>query len=315
LKVAITDNSTGRFLNLFGIEFVHEFENERFKLRDCKYSFMDVICIVDSLFRYINSINKKGFVNECDLDNSFMNGIMDFLRICGYEDKILGNSEYLIQWGYNFIFINCYYLVLEQLKCLKDQSYEDLKLDSIDDKVEVLYELEYLHSDLLQRLDQYMRGQLVKRGITVVQNTYCGFSKNLNKLVSVQTAVKDRTILKIPLYNDYNISYVNPLSSEISDVFVNKVNSGGTYQYTFQDIIESEAESETDVFVGEFGEKYDSSMKLKRDKKIKLNEIFTLNHSLKICISKIRKLLFKDLHGVNTTLINFLKVLSKLDNF
>jgi hypothetical protein len=55
-----------------------------------------------------------------------MNGIMDFLRICGYEDKILGNSELPYTMWYNFIFINAYYLVLKQLRDLKDVGFEEL---------------------------------------------------------------------------------------------------------------------------------------------------------------------------------------------
>src|ERR1700675_4724287 len=82
------DNS---FVCLFGIYFDYVVESECFKLRDREYSFMEVICIVDSLFRYMNSINKQGFVNETVLDNCFMNSIMDFLETRGYEKMILGN--------------------------------------------------------------------------------------------------------------------------------------------------------------------------------------------------------------------------------
>lgn len=75
---------------------------------------------------------------------------------------------------------------------------------------EVVSELEYFRVELLYRIDLFLKLQVKKRGITIVQNTYCGFDseyvsldsrKNLNELVSVQKASQDRTIIKIPLYN------------------------------------------------------------------------------------------------------------------
>jgi hypothetical protein len=91
-----------------------------------------------------------------------------------------------------------------------------------DEKIEIMDELEILRVELLSRMDQFLKLKIQKRGITGIQNTYCVFdteytsldsNKNLNRLVSAQTASQDRTIVKIPLYNPYDISYVNPLSS------------------------------------------------------------------------------------------------------
>jgi hypothetical protein len=318
------DKKDGKFLLLFGMEFKFLRSSESFKLvNKSDYKFMDVICIIDSLFRYMNSINKKGYITSDNFRNNFMYYIMDFLeKYYGYNKRILGNSELPYTMWYNFIFINCYYLIEFQLKSLKDCTFEDMCLDSFDEKIEVIDELVFLRVELLQRMDQYLRSQIQIRGITVVQNTYCGFdseftsfdeTKKINKLVSVQTAVQERTILKIPLYHSYDISYVNPLSSEISDVFSSKVNCGGTYEYMFQEEVETVVDP--DIVEDEFGKCFRVSTGEFVKNKIKFNEIFTLNSSLKFCISQIRMLLFKDLYDVNSTLIDFLKYLSKLNNF
>ena len=314
--------SDGKSLILFGMEFTFLRSKEIFKLCKRTYEFMEVICIIDSIFRYVVSINKRGYVTMDSFRNNFMVFIMDYLEVdYGYARRILGNSELPYTMWYNFIFINCYYLIEVQLNTLKDVAYDDLGLSCVEDKVEVIDELLFLRGEILQRLDQYLRSQIQVRGITVVQNTYCGFDseftsldeiKKLNKLVSVQVAVQDRTILKIPMYHSYDISYVNPLSSEISDVFASKVNSGGTYQYMFQEEIEV---IDPDIVEDEFGKKYRVSTGELVKSKIKFNEIFTLNGSLKNCISQVRRFLFKDLYDVNSTLIDFLKYLSKLSNF
>ena len=81
---------------------------------------------------------------------------------------------------------------------------------------------------MTNRLDPYLRMQIQKRGVTVIQNTYTGFDteyelldekKYLNKLLSVQIAVQSRTIIKIPLYNYYDIAFVHPLTSEITSFY------------------------------------------------------------------------------------------------
>lgn len=78
------------------------------------------------------------------------------------------------------------------------------------------------------RLDPYLRIQIQRRGVTIIKNTYAGFDtefeliderKRLNKLISIQTATKGRTIIKVPLYNIYDISYVNPLSAEVTSFY------------------------------------------------------------------------------------------------
>lgn len=94
-------------------------------------------------------------------------------------------------------------------------------------------------------MEQYLRFKIQKRGITLIQHTYTGFDteyetadvkKFKNKLISVKTAVQRRTIIKIPLYLPFDISYIHPLTSELSDTYTNKVDdvNGSAYKYTFR---------------------------------------------------------------------------------
>jgi hypothetical protein len=64
--------------------------------------------------------------------------------------------------------------------------------------------------------------------VTVIQNIYTGFdteyelsdySKSINKLISTQMAVQTRTMIKLPLYKPFDISFVHPLTFEISNFY------------------------------------------------------------------------------------------------
>jgi hypothetical protein len=80
----------------------------------------------------------------------------------------------------------------------------------------------------MSRLDPFLRVQIQKRGITIIQNIYTGFdtefelcdySESSNKLVSTQLAIQARTLIKLPLYKSIDISYIHPLTSEISSFY------------------------------------------------------------------------------------------------
>jgi len=99
--------------------------------------------------------------------------------------------------------------------------FDDEGLDKVSD-------LEHCRDTLLSTLDPFIRIQLQKRGISIIENTYTGLDteyilkdsqKNLNELLSIQTAVRARYLIKIPLYNTYDISYVHPLTSEITTYY------------------------------------------------------------------------------------------------
>jgi hypothetical protein len=89
-----------------------------------------------------------------------------------------------------------------------------------------------LRDRLISDLDPFIRIQIQKRGITVISNTYTGFDteyklldmkSNRNVLISVQSAVQNRILIKLPLYSTHDISYVHPLTSEITRYFKPKI--------------------------------------------------------------------------------------------
>jgi hypothetical protein len=166
--------------------------------------------------------------------------------------------------------------------------------DLDENEIEVYDDLDNLRARILSRLDQYLKSQIMRRGITVLQNTYTGFDteyegkdakKFENRLLSVQTAVQKRTIIKIPMYHPYDVSYIHPLSSEVSEIFKNKVDSGNSYKYTF--VEEIDVGSRKDL--------------------MDMDELRLVNNSLKSSIERIRKLIFRDLIKINQAVINQLK--------
>ena len=98
----------------------------------------------------------------------------------------------------------------------------DNELDNEELFNSVYTELDLLRVRMLTRIDQFIRHQLSRRGITCIQNCYVGFdteyeskneSKNLNKLISVQHALQRRTMVKVPMHKKFHFSNVHPLTS------------------------------------------------------------------------------------------------------
>jgi hypothetical protein len=290
-------------LNIFGLSF--HFIEDFYKIVIRDFDYLELICIVEGFLTNFLSVNKRGYISERFLDDVFTTHIMTHLESLGYESKVLGNNEMSYTYWHNLIFLNLYYLLTEKIL-----SFDKVKVSvnvngflyelNVFEMDELFCKLEVLQSDVYSRLDQYLKGQILKRGITIIQNTYAGFDceyetsnefKLSNKLVSVQTALQRRTIIKIPLYHTFDLAYVNPLSSEISDVYNNK--KGGESVYTFKSI-------EGNVHDDDDG-----------NKKIALNEMFIINESLKYCVDKIRMLVFGDLFLFNTSLITQMRVMSE----
>jgi hypothetical protein len=95
-------------------------------------------------------------------------------------------------------------------------------------ELDTLADLECLNKNLTDSLDPFLKVQIQKRGVSIIQNIYTGFDteyelsdecKNLNSLISVQIALQTRTLIKIPLNSIQNISYVHPLTSEITNFY------------------------------------------------------------------------------------------------
>lgn len=196
-----------------------------------------------------------------------------------------GINEKSYRLWYNLLILNLLLLVIRkliELDCLieshKSLGSEYCTLEPLNDQVLIFKELKH---DLVHRLEPYLRLQIQKRGISITQNTYTGFDteyellnfqKSLNRLVSIQLAVQTRTLVKIPLYSCLDLSYVNPLSSDITSYY--------KPEYSMFDSDEDSG---------------------------KLSELNILNESMKGCIDKIRRLCYQNSDEVNLVLIETFK--------
>ena len=182
-------------------------------------------------------------------------------------------------------------------------------------------------------MDQYIKVQIQKRGICLIQNTYSGFdteyesiseSSNENLLLSVQTAVQRRTILKIPSSEPFDISYVNPLTSAISDTFASKVDGHNNFKYSFINKEKEELEEimEQATIMGEEGAMWQANIagsfglnESESKERIKFKELLILNNSIKLGIKQIRAYLFPTIDSFCVDLISQLKCLKGLRGF
>jgi hypothetical protein len=315
-ETVLSNTISGSIIMICGVLFEFDSKNQAYKLVKQDYDALDLICIVNTLFSLMERINVRGYVSLSSLTDNFISDISLHLYQNGYESKVLGNSEVPFTYWYNFLFINLYYLVVKELRkhnfhntCKKPNLYlKSLNIkgvDDIDSELEVLYELDSLKNRLFARLDQYIKIQIQNRGITIIENSYTAFDcefenlnflKNENKLVSVQTAVQRRTILKVPAFEPFDIGYVNPLTSEISDTFSSKVDVKQPYKNTFTKDFNT------------------TPSRLRKGRK-ELNELLILNNSIKIGIKTIRLYLFNSIDSFLASLIEYLKSLKGVEGF
>jgi hypothetical protein len=162
-----------------------------------------------------------------------------------------------------------------------------------DQKSDSSTDLLTLKHILIQKLDPFIRLQVKKRGVTIFQNVYTGFDteyeledyhKSLNKLISTQIAVQSRTIIKVPLYKPLDISYIHPLTSEISTNYQPKIEEWSPPSIT------GEIESDS-----------------KRGKPV--DELKILNESLKVSVESVRKEMFISIDNLHDCVIDGLKSL------
>lgn len=309
LKVFRADVMGGKvdhphFILLFGLVFEYDILRMEYRFASEYYSPSEVINLVDKFWTIMDHVNVKGYIDDEALRIRFMMDISRHLYTMGYVYRELGNAELTYSMWYNFIFVTFYKLILDKIQEIKNIDCEQIEMD-IDSKCELdelLCDLNNKKSLILSRLEQYIRMQFGKRGITLIQNSYCGFDteyeslnegKHLNFLISAQTAIQRRSIIKVPLYKRFDISYVHPLSSSISNIYKNKVDLiNMAYKYNFIEGLDE-----------------------KNDKRIDYKELFILNNSLKHSISVIRKMLFGSDDLLNSLIIERLKVIAGVENY
>ena len=184
----------------------------------------------------------------------------------------------------NVIFLNLFYLVVKEINKIERERERERERETGKVKtltcLETLANLDTMKLDLQSRLDPFLRIQIQKHGISLIQNIYTGFdteyelsdyTKFLNKLISTQIAVQSRILIKIPLYKPLDISFVHPLTSEISSFYKPEVSDWKS------PLIPGSIESESE------------------DKGIPLNEMKIINASFRVCLEKVRKELYSSL--------------------
>lgn len=219
-------------LKVFGMNFT--LEGSTYVLMVERYSVPELLNMNDNILKVYNEPNKSGFVALDHPRNPVCYLLEQHLESLGFEigDKRVGSNQNTFLMWYNFINLHLYYLTVETMRTMQDAQLDEIGCKNEDEQLERFSDLVTLSTTLLSRLDPYLRFQIQKRGVTIIQNTYCGYDseyesknykKHLNRLVSVQTALQTRTLVKIPLYKQLDISYMHPLTSEISTLYRPKV--------------------------------------------------------------------------------------------
>lgn len=272
-------------LTVFGLRFT--FDGIHFDMSNNKdITPLDIIKLSSDVLSSYDSIKSKGYVPTNYEKSIFCTTVLEHLTSIGYKITAIGNNQNTYQLWYNFLLMNVLHLVINALEELRPTSFDEESILLVND-------LEVLRLDLTGRLDPSIRMQIQKRGVTVIQNTYTGFDTEyelidqkdcINKLLSVQMAVQTRTLIKIPLYSSFNLSFVHPLTSEITnyhkptvDEWVNDVNTP-------------------------------------HEKNEKINEMDLINESLKRVVTKMREK-FSSLDLFNNAFITGLKEFKGVNYF
>ena len=287
-----SDFKISESLNLFGLNFT--FDGEMFKLSDLNYTPLEVLEIANKIDDCFITINQRGYIPKNSNLNHLFVKIHNYLKSVGYKsDTDFGSNENSFTLWFNFIRLNLYYLTTN---LIQEYSATALTLDA--DGLDLLSDLEVMASRTLAVLDPYLRVQLQKRGITFMLNTYTGFDTEytlqnekhfINKLISIQLAVQARVIIKVPMYNRYDIAYIHPLTSELTSF----------YKPKNLDWINKNNKSTTESDRG----------------KKKVSEMNILNASLKSCVDSIRVLKYPSLDKLNHELIELLHGIPSVISF
>ena len=204
-------NTSNRFKHLiFLIEKCHSTNFSTDSVRS-------VLFYMQELRDSMDSVNAEGYVKSIDI--SQMEIISDlyptFFNI--KQARFVSNNVpegyvEVLKWSYNLFTLHLLlfsiYLATHVIEIENPDLFNDLKI---------------FERDLSRSLDASIRITLRKRGISFIQNIYCGFDteyKNIdsihNKLLSAQLAVNTQTFLKIPLSEEYNFGVVNSQTGEIT---------------------------------------------------------------------------------------------------
>jgi hypothetical protein len=306
-------------IKLLGLDFI--FKDEMFQITERVYHPMELLILTKELFETLHAVNRKGYTSMDYIKSTFMVKIGKFLSGLGYEDKVLGNDENSYTMWYNTIFINYYYLILINLRTLRDNNViEKDFIDSFEDweayKEDLINALDNARVNVLNRIDHFIRFQIQKRGVTLIQQTYSGFDtefelldekRMINKLLSVQTAIQRQSVVKVPLYNIYNLAYCQPLTREMSEFYQPGINDNKGHLYTFTKIIKDSFLRRKSL---KDGPTFDTKRTCKNNKGKVYSELAFINNSIKHTVSIIRNYLFNRHDESMKLIIDLLKQVS-----
>ena len=69
------------------MSFEFDLEGQFYRLSGKVYDAIDLICFTNGVFRYMNSINKRGYIREKALEGTFMIHITNHLFSLGSKNK------------------------------------------------------------------------------------------------------------------------------------------------------------------------------------------------------------------------------------
>lgn len=244
-------NTSNRFKHLiFLIEKCHSTTFSSDSVRS-------VLFYMQDLRNSMDSVNASGYVKSLDITQ--MEIISDLYptffninKASFVSNNVPEGYVEVLKWSYNLFTLHLLLLSIYLANYIIEIENPDLFND-----------LKTFEKDLSGSLDTSIRLKLRKRGISFIQNIYCGFDteyKNIdaihNNLLSAQLAVNTQTLLKIPLSEEYNFGVVNSITGEITPE--SGINTKGFSTSTVLNIIRSGLKIYRDFKYPE----YDDSMNL-----------------------------------------------------
>ena len=174
--------------------------------------------MIDTVLTSLESSTSSGFLPSHDLRkfpiiSEFLHPFLQSVEELGVQEYVCGRkSMESYKWIYNIILLNLYLVCLESLQ----------KTEVNPSNVDIVTDLISKERALYGSLDPSIRHYIVKRGISIKENTYIGFDteftitdSGLNQLVSAQLAVTTKSYVKIPKISSYKISQLDEESNKV----------------------------------------------------------------------------------------------------
>ncbi len=187
---------------------------------------VELLASVEYINKEISKLTKYGYLNTHDLSKfPIFSELINHFAQNDRTEYINGECAHIsFNWLYNIIYLSIFRsLILFEKSHGLDTLSETTLIEVLAD--DVYYDLIEMRKCVHQKLDPSIRKALQKRGVSLIQNIQCGFDTeyvNLdlkrNKLVSTQLAQTVQPYLKLPMFENYELGYINPLTEDKSPV-------------------------------------------------------------------------------------------------